>query len=548
MKVVIIGGVAAGASCAARLRRLDEKADIVVLEKGAYVSFANCGIPYHIGGTISERASLLLHTPESLKTRFNIDARVLNEVVSIDKDNKRVHVVNLQDNSEYDETYDKLVIATGSTPIKPNIKGIDSSRIHSVWTVPNADEILSDIKLNNAKDAVVVGGGFIGLEMCENLVEAGLNVSLVEASNQVMAPLDIEMAKILHKHLIDKGIDLYLSNGVSEFIDHKDYVEVVLSDGTTISSDLVILSIGIKPNSRLAIDAGIETGMRQGILVDDEMLTSDDDIYAAGDVVVVDNLLTAEPCMVPLAGPANKQGRIVANNIMGGHDIYEGSMGTSIAKIFDLDVACTGLNEKHLQSMGLEHNIDYYSNIIVNKSHAGYYPGATPLYIKYIYSADNECLLGCQVIGKEGVDKQVDVFATCMFMNGCVEDLAELELSYAPPFSSAKAPMNMAGFVANNVLDGLVELSDWDTPDIEDVCILDVREKEELEEFSFDNAINIPLGQLRDRVKEVPEDMPILIFCAVGVRAYNAARILMQNGYTDVRVYPGGVTFWRACH
>ncbi|MDO5132668.1 MAG: FAD-dependent oxidoreductase [Eubacteriales bacterium] len=580
-KILIIGGVAAGAGCAARLRRLDETARIVMLERGEYISYANCGLPYHVGDVIQSRDALLVTRTEVMRERFGVDVRTRTEAVSIDRANKTVRVKNLETGECYDESYDKLVIATGSSPLRPPIPGIDSPRILTLWTVPDADHIRSMIREKGAKSAVVVGGGFIGLEMAENLRHAGLSVAIVEATDQVMAPIDPEMAMILHENIRANGVDLHLSDGVASFEDSGSGVDVNLGSGKKLTADFVILSIGVRPNSLLAREAGLELNARGGIVVDEYLRTADPDIYAAGDVIEVEDFLTKDRTMVPLAGPANKQGRIVADNIAndlfagghpagghlegshpaGGHlaggrligedtawprSTYKGTQGSSVAQVFDLVAASTGLNEKKLLRRGLVRGKDYTGILITQNSHAGYYPGALPMFIKLLFSMDGSRIYGAQIVGQEGVDKRIDTIGTAIRFGAGVTALKDLELAYAPPFSSAKDPVNMTGFTAENVLRGLVRFSGLQVP--ENAVILDVREEAELLGYTIPGARNIPLGQLRARLGELDPSAEYVVICAVGVRSYNGARILMQNGFENVEVYPAGTRLYRILH
>jgi NADPH-dependent 2,4-dienoyl-CoA reductase/sulfur reductase-like enzyme/peroxiredoxin family protein/TusA-related sulfurtransferase/rhodanese-related sulfurtransferase len=548
-KIVIIGGVAGGASCAARLRRLDEEANIIMLERGEYISYANCGLPYHVGDVINSRDALLLQSPEAMKKKYNIDVRVKNEVTSIDKENKIITVRRLDSGETYEETYDTLVISTGSSPVRPPIPGIGSSRIQTLWTVPDTDRIRTLVKENKIKTAAVIGGGFIGLEMAENLRHAGLSVSLIEMLDQVMTPVDYEMAQLLHEHILQNGVDLHLSDGVAGFEDQDGSVAITLKSGKTLSAELVILSIGVRPNSELAKAAGISVNERGGIVVDEYLKTSDPDIYAVGDVIQVDDLIFQEPTMIPLAGPANKQGRIAANNIAGAQETYNKTQGTSVAKVFDLAVASTGVNEKALIKRGLQKGSDYESIIITQNSHAGYYPGAVPITLKLLFSSDGAKIFGAQIVGRDGVDKRIDTLAVAIRLGAGISDLKSLELAYAPPFSSAKDPVNMAGFVAENLITGKVAFSAWDAVEQNpETVLLDVREDAELMAFSLPNAKHIPLGQLRSRLKELDPSRKIIVFCAIGVRAYNAARLLMQNGFHHVKLYPGGARFYQSTH
>ncbi len=545
-KVLIVGGVAGGASTAARLRRLDENVEIILFERSPYISFANCGLPYYIGGTIKERESLLVQTPEAMKARFNIDIRVENEVIDINPTQKTVTVLDIKTSTKYEESYDELVLSPGSTPIKPPIPGIESSNIFSLWNIPDTDRIKHFVTEHKVKTATVVGGGFIGIEMVENLHELGIEVNLVEMLDQVMAPLDYEMAQIVHSHLSTQGVHLYLKNGVKEFKYEQGVTHVKLQDGTSLASDMVILSIGISPNGELAKSAGLTTNARGGIVVDEYLRTSDPNIYALGDVIEVVDYMTKDKTMVPLAGPANKQGRIVANNICKRQSTYEGSQGTSVAKIFDLTVANTGLNEKALNKMGKVYGKDYFVTIIQPKSHAGYYPGAFPMTLKVIFDTSGK-VLGAQNIGVEGIEKRIDVIATSLRFDGTIYDLQRLELAYAPPYSSAKDPVNMAGFAAENILKKDQEVVLWrdiDTFDKETTLIVDVREDIEVELGKIDGAVHIPVNDLRDRIDELPKDKTIVIYCAVGIRGYIATRILKQHGL-DAKNLIGGYNLYK---
>ena len=542
-KILIIGGVAAGAGCAARLRRLDESADIVLIERGEYISYANCGLPYHVGGVIESRDALLITKTEVMRERFRVDVRTRSEAVAIDRANRMVRIKQLETGEEYSEPYDKLVIATGSSPLRPPIPGIDSPRILTLWTVPDADHIRGMIREHGARSAVVVGGGFIGLEMAENLHHAGLAVSIVEATDQVMAPVDPEMAAILHANIRENGVGLYLADGVASFDDKGSVVDVRLSSGKILTADIVILSIGVRPNSRIAKDAGLTINARGGIVVNDHLQTDDPDIYAAGDVIEVEDFITGDRTMVPLAGPANKQGRIVADNIAGIPSTYKGTQGSSVAQVFDLTAASTGSNEKTLLRRGLVRGKDYTSILITQNSHAGYYPGALPMFLKLLFSMDGAKIYGAQIIGREGVDKRIDTIGTAIRLGADVYALKDLELAYAPPFSSAKDPVNMAGFTAENVLRGLVRFSELTIP--VDAVVLDVREEAELLAFEIPGAVNIPLGQIRARVGELVPTAHYVVMCAGGVRSYNAARILMQRGFENVEVYPVGAMLYR---
>lgn len=548
-KVIIIGGVAGGASAAARLRRLDEQAQILILERGDYVSYANCGLPYYVGGAIEDRAELLLHTPQSLKERYNVDVRIRSEAVAIDPARRTVSVKGPDSETPYEEAYDKLIIATGSSPLRPPIRGIDSPRIRTLWTVNDADEIHRLVSGGSVHSAAVIGGGFIGVEMAENLRRRGLDVALVEMLDQVLAPLDYEMALPLHKRMREEGVRLHLDDGVDSFHDTGDAVTVTLKSGAEISAQLVILAIGVRPNSELARAAGLALGPRGGILTDEHMLTSDPDIYAVGDAVQVKDRVFGDGAMIPLAGPANKQGRIAADHIAGIESSYQGSLGSGVVQVFDLTAAFTGANEKALVKRGLQRGKDYERLIIVQPSHAGYYPGASYMIIKLLFAQDGSRLFGAQIVGQEGVDKRLDVLAAAIRLGASVRDLAELELAYAPPYSSAKDPVNMAGFMAGNILAGKAEFSDWDVLETHPLSqVIDVRGEDEVAQYAVPRALNIPLEQLRERAGELDPNRETIVLCATGPRAHNAARLLQNRGFRDVQIYPGGSAFYQATH
>lgn len=540
MRILIIGGVAGGASTATRLRRLDEKAEIVMFERGEYVSYANCGLPYYIGGTIDDRDRLFVQTVEGFTSRFNIDVRVKSEVTAIDVKAKSVTVHDLANDKIYTEKYDKLILSTGAEPINPSIPGIASEKIMSLRTVPDMDKIKGYLDKYNPKEAVVIGGGFIGLEMVENLHEAGLDVTIVEKANQVMTPIDYTMAAMVHQHLKGKGIKLMLEESVVAFEEKGDKIKVVLDSKNNLEADLVILSIGVRPEVKLASDAGLEIGSMGGIKVDEYMQSSDKDVYALGDAVEVLNPIINKHVLIPLAGPANKQGRIVANNLVEGNKYkYSGTTGTSIAKVFDLTVAAAGASSKLLDREKIPHLVSYTHG----HSHAGYYPNSLPLTIQINFSPEDGKLLGAQVVGFDGADKRIDLLAQVIRQGGTVYDLQEIEHAYAPPYSSAKDPVNMAGFVGENILKGLVKHIHWNELEgkIKDGAILvDVRTKEEYTMGHIDGALNIELDGLRDRLAEFPKDKPIVLYCAVGLRGYLASRILLQNGYKDVHNLSGG--------
>lgn len=543
MKYLVIGGVAGGATAAARLRRMDENADIILFERGKYVSYANCGLPYYIGGVIAERDKLFVQTVEGFTTRFNIDIRPEQEVTAIHPKDKTVEVKNLGTGQTYTESYDKLVLSPGAEPLRPGIEGINSKKIFTLRNVPDTDTIKNYVDQNKPRHAVVVGGGFIGLEMAENLHDLGINIAVVEMANQVMAPLDYSMAAIVHQQLIDKKVDLRLEDGVSRFEETSKGILVHLRSGKQIATDLVILSIGVRPETRLAKEAGLTIGSLGGIAVNDYMQTSDPDIYALGDAVEVINPVTGKPALIPLAGPANKQGRIVADNIVfGNRETYKGTIGTSIAKVFDLTVAAAGANAKLLKREG----IAYQSSYTHSASHAGYYPGAVPMSIKILFSPEDGKLLGAQIVGFDGVDKRIEMLAQVIQRKGTVYDLTELEQAYAPPYSSAKDPVNMAGYVAENILTKKVEIIGWrDIARLSSETILvDVRTTDEYSLGSIPGAINIPVDELRSRLSELPKNRPIVVTCAVGLRGYLAYRILVQHGYKDVRNLSGGYKTW----
>ena len=543
MNYLIIGGVAGGATVATRLRRMDEKANIILFERGKYVSYANCGLPYYIGDTINNREKLFVQTAKGFTDRFRIDIRTEQEVTAIRPDKKEVEIKNLSTGETYTETYDKLVLSPGAEPLRPGIEGIGSKKIFTLRNVPDTDTIKNYVNTENPKRAIVVGGGFIGLEMAENLHDLGIQVDVVEMANQVMAPLDFSMAAIVHRQLTDKGVGLHLEDGVSRFEEKDGGVTVHLRSGKQIATDMVLLSIGVRPETKLAKDAGLAIGERGGITVNDYMQTSDADIYTLGDAVEVRHLVTGQPALIPLAGPANKQGRIVADNIVfGNKEKYPGSIGTSIAKVFDLTVAAAGANAKLLQ----RNNIPYISSYTHGASHAGYYPGAVPLSIKILFAPENGKLLGAQIVGFNGVDKRIEMLAQVIQRGGTVHDLTELEHAYAPPYSSAKDPVNMAGFVAENILNKKSRIIQWrelaELP--ADTIRIDVRTHDEYKLGTIPGFINIPVDELREHLDELPKEKPIVVTCAVGLRGYLAYRILVQNGFKHVRNLSGGYKTW----
>ena len=544
MKIIIIGGVAGGATTAARIRRVDETAEIILLEKGKYISYANCGLPYYIGGVIEEREKLFVQTPEAFSTRFRVDVRTENEVIFIDRKKKTVTVRQSSEDT-YEESYDKLLISTGASPVRPPLPGIDLPGIFTLRNVTDTDRIKEYINSHSPRKAVVVGAGFIGLEMAENLHAQGAKVSIVEMGNQVMAPIDFSMASLVHQHLMDKGVNLYLEQAVASFEREGKGLKVTFKNGQSISADIVILSIGVRPETSLARAAELTIGPAGGIAVNDYLQTSDEAIYAIGDAIEYRHPITGKPWLNYLAGPANRQGRIVADNILGAKIPYEGSIGTSIAKVFDMTVASTGLPGKRLRLEG----IDYMSSTIHPASHAGYYPDAMPMSIKITFDKQTGRLYGGQIVGYDGVDKRIDELALVIKHQGTVYDLMKVEQAYAPPFSSAKDPVAIAGYVAEDMITGKTNPVYWrELRDIEmeNKFLLDVRTQDEFALGSLPGAVNIPLDELRDRMSELPKDRMIYTFCAVGLRGYLAYRILTQHGFDKVRNLSGGLKTYRA--
>ncbi len=536
MKTLIIGGVAGGASAAARLRRLREKDEIVMLERGEYVSFANCGLPYFIGGVITDKSKLTLQTPESFKARFNIDVRVQSEAVKIDPAQKTIAVKDLKTGEIYNESYDNLILSPGAEPVKPNIEGADASFVFTLRNIPDTLKIKDFINEKQPRDAVVVGGGYIGLEMAENLKEAGLNVTVAELSEHLIPSLDFDMAADVHRYLKSKGINLLLNNGVKAIKDGR----VVLNRGE-VKADMVIMSAGVKPETRLARECGIPLNGRGSIIVDSHMRTGVPDIYAVGDAVEVHDFITGQPVFVPLAGPANKQGRIAADNIAGIPSEYTGTQGSAVIKLFDMTAGATGLNEQGAAAMGL----DYDKTYIYSASHASYYPGGANMSIKALWDRKTLKLLGAQIVGFDGVDKRLDVLAACIRLGAKITDLTRLELCYAPPFGSAKDPVNMLGFTAENIVTEKVKQFFWhdvaNLPRDGSVTLLDVRTPLEVSRGKIDGFINIPVDSLRERINEIPADKPVYVHCHSGLRSYIACRILSGLGY-DCYNLAGG---WR---
>lgn len=536
MKTIIIGGVAGGASAAARLRRLDEKAEIVILEKGEFVSFANCGLPYYIGGEITDREELTLQTPESFKARFNIDVRIFNEAVKINPEENIITIKNLQNGESYTEKYDNLILSPGAEPIIPNIKGIESANVFTLRNIPDTLKIKNYIDTEKPESAVVIGGGYIGVEMAENLAKAGLDVSIVELADHLIAPLDFDMAADVHRYIKEKGIKLFLNNGVTA-IEHNR----IILQKEEINADMVIMSVGVRPETAIAKACGIETNSRGSIIVDSKMHTNIPNIYAVGDAVEVKNFITNAPSFIPLAGPANKQGRIAADNIAGYESEYTGTQGSAVLKLFDMTVATTGLNEKSAQ----ENKIDYDKAYIYSSSHASYYPNGNMMSIKALWDKKSLKIIGAQITGFDGVDKRMDVIASAIRFGGKITDLTQLELCYAPPFSSAKDPINMLGFTAENIISGKIKQFFWNEvealPRDNSVTLLDVRTVTEFKRGKIDGFINIPLDSLRARIDKIPKDKPVYVHCHSGLRSYIACRILQGNGY-DCYNLAGG---WR---
>ncbi len=540
MKILVIGGVAGGASAAARAARLDSNAEIIVFERGKYISFANCGLPYHIGGVIPQRESLLVMTSEKFVGRTGAEVRIQSEVTAINPKAREVEVKNLKTGEAYKESYDKLIMSTGSSPVVPPIPGADDPDVITLWNIPDMDRIKGRVDAG-IKSAVVVGGGFIGMEVAENLIERGVETHLVELQPQVLPPIDKEMASMLSDTMAKHGVKLHLNTKATEIVRNPEGLTVKLEDGESVSAGLVVMAVGVRPNSELAKAAGLETGERGGVKVNDRLQTSDPDIYAVGDVIEVNDFVLNHPAMIPLAGPANRQARIAVNNIFGADETYKGSLGTSIVKVFELAAASVGASEKRLKQMGR----DYLKTYILPASHASYYPGADPLYIKLLFEKSGK-ILGAQIVGRDGVDKRIDVLATAMRNNLTVMDLEELELAYAPPFGSAKDPVNFAGFVAHNIIKGDTIVVDPDKIP-SDAFLLDVRQPEEVICGAIPDAVNIPLGKLRDNLDRLPKDREIIPFCKLGLRGYVAERLLRDKGF-KVRNMSGGYLVWKLFH
>lgn len=543
MKVIIVGGVAGGATTATRLRRLNEKAEIILIERGNHISFANCGLPYYIGDVIKEKKNLLLQTPEDFNKRFNIDVRIKQEVIKINRKEKNVIIKNLETNEEYKENYDKLVLSPGASPINP-FKNLNSEKIRTLRSVEDSIKIKEYITSHNIKSVTIIGGGYIGVEMAENLSNyKEINVRIIEKGSHLIAPLDEDMAKFVHKILRTKKITVILNNGVSQIVNDNDKLNICLDNNTNIDTDFVILCIGVKPEDMLANQAGLNVYTTGGIEVDEQMKTSDEDIFALGDAVKIKNCITEDITHIPLAGPANKQARVVANNICGMQTIYTGSVGSSILKIFNYNIGMTGINELTCQKK----NIQYKTIILSPYSHATYYPGASMLTIKAIYEKKTGKILGAQILGKEGVDKITDILAIAIKMKMTAFDLEDFDLCYAPPFSSAKSPVNLLGNSIVNEITGLVKTITWE--EVEElkenngISVLDVRTDEEYEIGNFNGCIHIALDELRGRINELDKSKVYCVYCRTGLRSYIACRILSQNGF-EVKNITGGYYYY----
>ncbi|MFC1972715.1 FAD-dependent oxidoreductase [Chloroflexota bacterium] len=545
-RILIVGGVAGGASCAARARRLSEKAQIVILERGPYVSFANCGLPYYVGDIITEEENLIIATPELFKERFNIEVRIQSNVISIDREKREIEVEDLRTSAIYREKYDALVLAPGATPIRPPLPGIDLPGIYSLRTIPDSRDIRNWIVQNNAKRAVIVGGGFVGLEMAENLVRRGISVTIIEMQNHVIPPFDYEMSTPIHNHLNDNGVSLHLEDAVTGFEkDDKHNLNVNTKSGKTFTADLVILAIGVRPEVTLARSAGLEIGERGGIRVDERMKTSDESIWAVGDAVEVRDFISGEWTIIPLAGPANRQGRIAAGTILGRDFTFRGVQATSICGVFGMTVASTGLTENTLIRLNKSGgSITYEKVYLYPGHHVGYYPGPSRIAIKMIFSTEDGKVLGAQAVGHEGVDKRIDVISMAIQNNATVFDLEEAELCYAPQYGAAKDPVNIAGMIAANTLRGDAPLAHWEDIQNTVAFILDVRSPIEYESGHIDGAQNIPLNELRSRMHELPSRGEIWTYCTVGQRSYYAARGLRLNGF-NARNLSGGMNTYK---
>ena len=547
MKVVIIGGVAGGATAAARIRRLDEQAEIIVFERSGFISYANCGLPYYIGGTIEDENNLTLQTPESFWRRFRVKVNVHHEAIAIHPDSKTVTVKNLENGKIFTESYDKLLLSPGAKPLKPRFKGIDSDKIFTLRTVEDTLRLKKYTDEHQPKSAVVVGGGFIGIEVAENLHDLGIDITLVEASDQLMAPFDRDMASFIHAEILKNGIHLMLDTMVEGFADTDCGIDVKLKNALTLHTDMVVMAIGVAPETNLAKDANIELGIKGSIVVNDKMETSIPDVYAVGDAVQIKNFVTDKDTLISLAGPANKQGRIAADNICGGNSHYNGGQGSSVIKIFDMTAAATGINEKTAKLLDI--NADKV--ILSPMSHAGYYPGGKIMTLKVLFEKDTYRLLGAQIVGFDGVDKRIDVLATAIRAGMKAYELTELDLAYAPPYSSAKDPVNMAGYIIENIKNGIVKQwyyeEDEKLPRDGSITLLDTRTPMEYRMGHAKGFINIPVDELRERIDELDKSKPVYIICQSGLRSYIASRILIGNGF-DAYNFAGGFRFYNAVH
>ena len=539
MKIIIIGGVAGGMSAAARLRRLDEKSDIIVIEKSGYVSFANCGLPYYIGGVIKEKDSLLLETPSTLKEKFNLDVRVKSEAVSINREKKEIKIKNIETNDEYTESYDKLLISTGAKPFVPDIKGLEEAGYLTLRNIEDMEKISSCIDSDGYKNAVIIGGGFIGLETAENLKHKNINVTIIEKADQVMAPLDPEMASFIHGEIKRRNIALYLNSDITEISNSGKKKIIKLKSGEVVETDIIIASIGVAPDSELAKNAGLKMSSKGAVEVDEYLKTSDSDIYAAGDVIEIKNAVTGQKALVPLAGPANKQGRTAADNILGREEKYTGTIGTSIMKFFNMTAASTGINEKYLKKQ----DINYKSLFIIKADHAGYYPGASDIYFKILFEPETGKIFGAQAVGEKGADKKIDIIATAILGNISVYKLKDLETAYAPPFNSAKDIINYASYMAENIKRDGLETVSWNETD--KIGLIDVRTEDEYNIDHIQGAVNMPLNTLRENMGKLDKNKEYIVYCKVGQRGYNAQRILVNNGY-KVKNLNGGFSIYKS--
>ncbi|MBL0153521.1 MAG: FAD-dependent oxidoreductase [Chitinophagaceae bacterium] len=545
MKYIIIGAVAGGASTAARLRRLDEHADIIIFEKGEYISYANCGLPYYIGNVINDRNKLFVQTAASFNQRFNIDVRVKTEVLSVNPANKTIQALNSVTGETYEETYDKLVLSPGAEPVRPPLPGIGLEGIFTLRNVNDTDYIKAYTQQTHVRKVLVIGAGFIGLEMAENLLELGMDVTVVEMGNQILAPVDFPIAAKVQQHIRSKGVQLMLNTAVTGFAQQGKQIEASLKNGERVIADLILLSIGVRPDTKLAVGAGLKTGPARGILVNEYLQTSDPDIYAVGDAIEFANPISGQSISTFLAGPANKQGRICANNVvLGNKQVYKGAINTAIVKVFDMTVATAGMASKHLQAAGIKHIV----STTHNGSHAAYFPGSQQMTIQIAFTPDEGKLLGAQIAGYDGVDKRLDILSSFIQQGKTIYDMMEFEHSYAPPYSSAKDPVNMAGFVADNILTERLNVFYWNQMDQikADDVLIDVRRADEYRAGRIEGAINIPVDELRNRLDEIPRDKKLFIYCEAGLRGYLAQRILRQNGFEKVWNLSGGYILWKS--